>query len=717
MPCACKSKTVVDKDENTDDEINISTSFPEEDQYLEVKHRSGSKEVQAVPSVKVNVMGSGVELGGVGWKKHSDDDHLCQISLHPAKRTIENHPTYLRWNFKDEKGVFYPQNVKLLVVVEKCTDDPRPWFPFQLTLDWKLRVDVHGKVIKQKIRRFVAAQSKHDGWRFEIKGLYNPQLAEEAWTDAHENKIPTHVGLHPAAKAWLEARTPSMKPSTGPTDNAYERWTKDELIARLRDLDGHLRKTYPGGKELNQPTVPVKEFDFSAHPVRKIALKFCYSGSEYCGLAYQKNQPTPLPTVEEVLFQALAKVRLVDPAANFDGCGWERCGRTDRGVSAAGQVVSLWVRSAIGAEKSEALALEQAANSEPAIPALEGGLMDETQEPNETNDFPEPSLLDSALNAARPRPEFHYIQLLNRVLPPTIRVIAWSPVAPSFSSRFNCRQRHYKYFFTSQGLDLSLMRDGAERLIGEHDFRNMCKLDPAKQITSFHRGILRAEISPVPDVKDLYVFDLVGTAFLYHQVRHIMAILFLVGTGLEHPSIVSSLLNVHPNNLPTPLLVREGDPPLALVDRKPEYQMADGLPLMLWDCSYAENDVQWRTTPDDSPSSAKPGQGSGSELYDQMQSIHSRSTVHTALDAHFKSAVAVYHPPGPAYFPLNQNPCKIPSILQLPLGGGMTKREGTYKPILLRKRQESVEVINEKWRLGKGERLEKRLLAAIVDDE
>lgn len=502
-----------------------------------------------------------------------------------------------------------------------------------------------------------------------------------------------------------------MKPSTGPTDNVYDRWTRDELIARLRDVDARLRKASPEGRETTPSSAIPKVFDFSAHPVRKIALKFCYSGSEYCGLAFQKNQPTPLPTVEEVLFQALAKVRLVDPATSFEGCGWERCGRTDRGVSAAGQVVSLWVRSAIGAKKSEALALEQAANSEAPIAPLEGGLMQDT---TETDDFTEASLLEAAQSrsASQSRPEFHYIQLLNRVLPPSIRVIAWSPVADTFSSRFNCKQRHYKYFFTSQGLDLSLMRDGAERLVGEHDFRNLCKLDPAKQITSFHRRILSAEISSVPNTKNLFVFDLVGSAFLYHQVRHIMAILFLVGTGLEHPSIVSSLLNVHPNNLPTPLLIRDGDPPLAVVDRKPEFQMADGLPLMLWDCSYAEDEVQWRTTSDGNPSSEKRGIGCGTELFDQMQSIHERSIIHTTLDNHFMSAVAAYHPPGPAYFPRKENPIPLPALLQIPLGGGMAKREGVYKPILDRKRQESVEILNERYRLGKGDRREKRVLVA-----
>jgi len=136
----------------------------------------------------------------------------------------------------------------------------------------------------------------------------------------------------------------SMKPSTS-NGNSYEHWTKEELIARLVDLDDRIRIIDPNAKEISSKIASQKTFNFSAYPVRKIALKFCYSGWEYNGLAFQKA-PTPLPTVEEVLFQAFAKTRLVDPEKGFDGCGWERCGRTDRGVSAAGQVISLWVRSA-----------------------------------------------------------------------------------------------------------------------------------------------------------------------------------------------------------------------------------------------------------------------------------------------------------------------------------------------------------------------------------
>lgn len=487
----------------------------------------------------------------------------------------------------------------------------------------------------------------------------------------------------------------SMNPNAA-NAKSYEHWTREELIARLLDLDDRTRTS--NAKATTQRAAPTKVFDFAAHPVRKIALKFCYSGWEYNGLAFQKT-PTPLPTVEEVLFQALAKTRLIDPDAGYDGCGWERCGRTDRGVSAAGQVISLWVRTAAEGDKGKGIA--------------EGPKDDvRLEHDSELSNFPEGALADpseaksvqitiaseipvSSKVAKRRKTEFNYIQLLNRILPPTIRVIAWAPVEPSFSARFNCQQRHYKYFFCSEGLDISLMRDGAQRMIGENDFRNLCKIDPTKQITNFHRRILRAEISAVPDTKDTYVFDLVGTAFLYHQVRHIMAILFLIGTGLEHPSVISSLLNVTPDKAGTLPSTKEDDPPLEVVDRKPDYQMADGLPLMLWDCSFSEKDVQWRTTPENVEQDNS--RGTGAELYDQLHSIHARSTIHTTLDAHFLAAAAPFHPRGSVVFPRNQSQVVLPPVIQIPLGGGTTNRNGNFKPLLQRKRLESAEVVNERW--------------------
>ncbi|EGO20196.1 hypothetical protein SERLADRAFT_363593 [Serpula lacrymans var. lacrymans S7.9] len=424
----------------------------------------------------------------------------------------------------------------------------------------------------------------------------------------------------------------------------YQSWTKEQLIARLNELESYpqasasTKKTTSSTKITTVTSPQKKTFDFTSHPRRKIAVKFCYSGWEYNGLAFQ-NGPTPLPTVEEVLFNAFAKTRLVDPDKGLDGCGWERCGRTDRGVSAAGQVVSLWVRSALD---------------------------------------------ENRLKDAETRSELRYVSILNRVLPPTIRVLAWSPISSTFSARFNCQSRHYKYFFSPQELDLGLMQQAADRLVGEHDFRNLCKLDPAKQITNFNRRVLLAKISPISD--HLCVFDLRGTAFLYHQVRHIMAILFLVGTGLEHPSIVSTLLNVgKETNSPSEL----DNSPLEIVDRKPEYQMADGLPLMLWDCAYSDSDVQWQTDID------------------------------TGENAHFLSAAAQLHSHPPQRFPFSHTGLALSTIpvllkskerpvLSVPLGGGTFKRTAKYIPVLLRKRLDHVEVANERWRVGKGERREER---------
>lgn len=103
--------------------------------------------------------------------------------------------------------MYYPETVSVIVMVDKWTDEFIPgWFPFLLNLDWKLRVDIHGRDISGTMKRFVANASKHDGWCFKIKGNYEPQLAKAALEDALKNQDePSLVGLRVAAKAWREA--------------------------------------------------------------------------------------------------------------------------------------------------------------------------------------------------------------------------------------------------------------------------------------------------------------------------------------------------------------------------------------------------------------------------------------------------------------------------------------------------------------------------------
>lgn len=481
---------------------------------------------------------------------------------------------------------------------------------------------------------------------------------------------------------------------------SYDGWSREKLIERLSLLENGTLPRAPVAS--CSRSEEAKEFEFARHSRRKIALKFCYSGWEYGGLAFQLG-PTPLPTVENVLFDTLAKARLVEKDAGFDGCGWEKCGRTDRGVSAAGQVVSLWVRSALPSQKEvEEVSTEPSNAQVEEDDGLEDGFgsLDITQASH-----------PKSTKISRSHYEHDYLAILNRLLPDTIRIIAWSPVSTTFSARFSCKYRHYKYFFSPLNLDITKMQNAASRMIGDHDFRNLCKLDPQKQITSFRRTVFNTSIDPLDD--KIYVFNLIGSAFLYHQVRHIMAVLFLVGSGLEHPSVVTDLMNVEEGLEPP----RTEDLPkqkYTVVDRKPEYQMADALPLMLWECGYDEAELTWRTTGNPDDEGIRGGLANGGELYNQLQGIQTRSQVFSALDQHFLDAAAKHHPKPVSLFPLKDGVGDLMSrenkhrAMNIPLGGGTFKRSLKYVPLLERGRLDTVEVMNERWRLGKGMRKEER---------
>lgn len=152
--------------------------------------------------------------------------------------------------------------------------------------------------------------------------------------------------------------------------------------------------------------------------------------------------------------------------------------------------------------------------------------------------------------------EIRYTHILNRVLPPDIRVLAWASVEPSFSARFSGLERTYRYFFPRADLDIVTMNCAAQKYVGTHDFRNLCKMDVANGVINFHRTILSAQVQLVgqglaeerwQEPFQLCQFEVTGQAFLYHQVRCMMAILFLIGQGMEKPEIIDELLNTEKN--------------------------------------------------------------------------------------------------------------------------------------------------------------------------
>lgn len=300
-----------------------------------------------------------------------------------------------------------------------------------------------------------------------------------------------------------------------------------ELAARLREVANTLQELVPtrppSDQSQNQRTPARKTLDFNAYQQRHVALEIMYLGHDYHGFARQESVAC---TIEEFLFAALRKTCLIPPEASWNELNYSRGGRTDKGVSALGQVVALLVRSA-GRSGGETLVEEQ---------------------------------------------ELDYPALLNRVLPPTIRVLGWTTVHPNFSARFNARYREYKYFVvTNDYLDVNRMRIAGRLLVGEHDFRNFCKPD-VTAVKSFVRRILDVRIEEFSPVKassrkviELYVK---GSAFLWHQVRCIVSVLLMVGNGKEDPEVVASLLD------------------LSMTPRKPQYSMASEEPLLLYSCAY-----------------------------------------------------------------------------------------------------------------------------------
>lgn len=142
--------------------------------------------------------------------------------------------------------------------------------------------------------------------------------------------------------------------------------------------------------------------------------------------------------------------------------------------------------------------------------------------------------------------------------------------------------------------------------------------------------------------------------------------------------------------------------------------MADALPLMLWDCGYPDGDLNWRTTPSEdnciSKGNANGNASGGTDLYQQLHSIHSRSQVYTALNDHFLTAASKFHLPPSSQPVIETSMSATPAKLLIPLGGGTYKRTGQekYVPLLRRNRLDAVEVTNERWRLGKGFRRNER---------
>jgi tRNA pseudouridine38/39 synthase len=355
----------------------------------------------------------------------------------------------------------------------------------------------------------------------------------------------------------------------------------------------------------NPPTRVDKDHE-SKYMTRHVSLRFHYDGANFNGLAQNVNSPLD-NSVEKVLFQALEKTCLIN---SREDCGYSRSGRTDKGVSAFGQVIALRVRSKFpkgtefvdGNGKRRIISEEDLPrNAMTSIPCWTPKVHSKKKKGSKRK-LDQPEGGEMSIGEQIPLVpcdmcEKDFAQILNNVLPPTIRVLGWSPVSQGFSARFSTASRTYRYFFVKRDLNLEAMRKGLEYMLGRHDFRNFCKMN-VKEVDNFERVILDGKIiasnatlsdpwpycefhgntlDPLGDkngqgddstYRQVCYFDIKGQAFLWHQIRCIVSVLFMIGKGHESPEVVKSLLDVQN------------------VEGKPSYPFAPELPLVLHHCEY-----------------------------------------------------------------------------------------------------------------------------------
>ena len=224
----------------------------------------------------------------------------------------------------------------------------------------------------------------------------------------------------------------------------------------------------------------------------RLACTLEYKGTNYHGFQDQAD----LHTVQGEINKALKKISIEPESFNYSG-------RTDAGVHALGQVFDF-----------------------------------ETSVKRTTEDW---------LNG------------LNSNLPKTIAITSIQEVEPDFHSRFSAKERFYSYviynaktkplFFDdyvhweNMPLDLEVMNDAAQQLIGKHDF------------SSFRSSSCGSK-NPTKDIKTIsleqngafIIMNISATAFLHNMVRIIAGTLISISKG-ELTVTMAELLEAKDRNL------------------------------------------------------------------------------------------------------------------------------------------------------------------------
>ncbi len=241
----------------------------------------------------------------------------------------------------------------------------------------------------------------------------------------------------------------------------------------------------------------------------RIRMSVAYNGVSFHGFARNEG----VATVAGALGDALARVL---GAGDGNEVALTCAGRTDRGVHAAGQVVSF--DAPLGRINAD----------------------------------------DPAAGLARLQ------RSLNRICGPDIAVRDVAVAPDDFDARFSCTGRIYRYrvldspvgdplaagfsWHTGAPLSIQAMRLGADRLLGTHDFASFCRrADPEQSLV---RTVRRAEWWREGPFA---VFEIEARSFCHQMVRSVVALLVAVGSGRRQAvSVGTALAARNRSSVPSP---------------------------------------------------------------------------------------------------------------------------------------------------------------------
>ena len=145
-------------------------------------------------------------------------------------------------------------------------------------------------------------------------------------------------------------------------------------------------------------------------------------------------------------------------------------------------------------------------------------------------------------------------EYLNRYLPDDIRVLSAKIVPERFHSRLSATSKTYGYYVETgdkknvferkyvygcgKKLDVKAMRQAAEFLIGEHDFKSFCANRRMKKST-----VRRIDEIRIVEHGTKLEFLYTGNGFLYNMVRIIAGTLLEVGMGAYPPEHMEEILD------------------------------------------------------------------------------------------------------------------------------------------------------------------------------